>query len=126
MQIKALDHVNVRTYRLEEMIKWYGDVLGMPSGYRPDFPFPGAWIYAGDKPVVHLVGIDPEAPAEGKPQIEHFAFSATGLKDMVSRFEAHDVAHDISPVPGLPIVQVHVHDPDGNHIHIDFEADEAD
>lgn len=126
MQIKTLDHVNVRTFRLNEMIAWYDDVLGMPSGYRPDFPFAGAWIYAGDKPVIHLVGIDPEDPPEGKPQIEHFALSATGMDDMVARLNDKGIAHDVSPVPGLPVVQVHLHDPDGNHIHIDFEVDEAD
>ena len=126
MQIKALDHVNVRTYRLDEMVAWYSDVLGMPSGDRPDFPFPGAWIYAGDKPVIHLVGIEPEAPQEGQPQIEHFALSASGIKEMVARLEAHNVEHRVSPVPGLPLLQLHLHDPDGNHIHIDFNANEVE
>lgn len=125
MQIKSLDHVNLRTYRLGEMIAWYGDVLGMPAGDRPAFPFPGAWIYAGDNPVIHLVEIEPEAPSDAKPQIEHFALAATGLPDMVDRLNARGIDHELIPVPGLPIVQLHVHDPDGNHIHIDFDQAEA-
>ena len=42
MQIGKLDHVNVRTNQLDAMIGWYTDVLGMRTGARPDFPFPGA------------------------------------------------------------------------------------
>lgn len=125
MHIKSLDHVNLRTFRLDDMIAWYDKVLGMPIGDRPDFSFPGAWIYAGDNPVIHLVGIEPEAPSDAAPQIEHFALAASGLPEMIERLKAQGVDHSISPVPGYPIVQVHVHDPDGNHIHIDFDASEV-
>ena len=58
MEIGKLDHVNIRTTQLETMIDWYTNILGMHSGHRPDFPFPGAWMYAGDVAAVHLVGID--------------------------------------------------------------------
>ncbi len=42
MGITSLDHVNLRTTRLDEMIEWYCNVLGMRVGPRPPFPFPGA------------------------------------------------------------------------------------
>mgnify|MGYP002137710046 CR=1 FL=1 len=29
----------------------------MKAGNRPPFPFPGAWLYTGDHPAVHLVGV---------------------------------------------------------------------
>ena len=60
--IEQLDHVNLRTSRLEEMTRWYVDVMGLRSGFRPNFPFPGAWLYAGDRAIVHLVGEDAETP----------------------------------------------------------------
>ena len=54
----------------------------MRAGERPPFPFPGAWLYCGDEPVVHLVGVDEQPEKPGKlPQLEHFAFSAKGLKE---------------------------------------------
>ena len=58
MEIRKLDHVNVRTAALENMISWYTEVLGMRQGERPNFPFPGAWMYVGDVAAVHLVGVD--------------------------------------------------------------------
>jgi hypothetical protein len=34
------------------------------------------------------------------------------------------IEHETRRVPGLGIVQVNVWDPDGNHIHIDFQPSE--
>ena len=123
MKIGKLDHVNVRTRQVEAMVEWYGRVLGMPSGKRPPFPFPGAWLYAGDHPAVHLVGVSDE-PANEDPKIEHFAFSASGLRPFVGRLKETGERHEIRVVPSFGIVQVNVWDPDGNHIHIDFDPRE--
>ena len=41
MQLNKLDHVNVRTENLDAMVTWYTNVLGMRSGDRPNFAFPG-------------------------------------------------------------------------------------
>jgi catechol 2,3-dioxygenase-like lactoylglutathione lyase family enzyme len=123
MKILQLDHVNIRTDKLAEMIHFYEDVLGLISGVRPNFPFPGAWIYVGENPVIHLVGVDKEC-ASVEPKIEHFAFRATGLTKLTERLAKAGIQHSIDPVPGVPIVQVNLEDVDGNHIHIDFHADE--
>ena len=52
MQVKQLDHVNIQTANVEGMVEWYGRILNMPSGKRPPFDFPGAWLYCGEHPVV--------------------------------------------------------------------------
>ena len=57
------------------MVDWYCDILGLRTGPRPDFPFQGAWLYAGENAVIHLVGDDGD-PAIGfdeKLKFEHFA-----------------------------------------------------
>ncbi len=125
MQLNKLDHVNVRTANLDNMVAWYCDVLGMENGARPPFPFPGAWLYAGDQAAVHLVGVD-AAPQSVEPNIEHFAMSATGLQDFVERLKATGTEFRPVRVPGIDILQINVFDCDGNHIHIDFSAEEAD
>jgi catechol 2,3-dioxygenase-like lactoylglutathione lyase family enzyme len=124
MQLRRLDHVNVRTANLTAMIEWYERVLGMRSGERPPFPFPGAWLYIDDHPAVHLVGVG--KPPEGKePRVEHFAFQATGLEAFLARLRRDGERHETRVVPGYGTVQVDVWDPDGNHIHIDFAPEEA-
>ena len=125
MPLHQLDHVNLPTSRLDEMIAWYEEVLGMVNGKRPPFPFPGAWLYVGDNPVVHLVGTDTERQ-NIEPKIEHFALSATDLIDFKTRVESKNIEVDWIRVPGFGILQANIFDPDGNHIHIDFSAEEAD
>ncbi|MCV3271865.1 VOC family protein [Roseobacter sinensis] len=125
MEISRLDHVNLRTSNLEAMADWYTRVLGLQRGPRPDFGFPGAWLYIGDHAVVHLVGVSEEC-ASIAPKIEHFAFRATGFDTLMARLDDSGIAPDVVRVPGLPIVQVNLADVDGNHIHIDFDSAEAD
>ena len=124
MQLGKLDHVNVKTANLGAMVAWYTEVLGMTSGERPPFPFPGAWLYTKEDAAVHLVGIDEPALADD-PAIEHYAFRASGLGGFVERLNARGIAHTLDKVPGFDIVQVNLRDCDGNHIHIDFHSDEA-
>jgi len=124
MNIQRLDHVNLRTNRLEEMAGWYEKYLGLKRGPRPDFGFGGAWLYAGDHPVVHLVEIDREC-ASVEPKIEHFAFAATGYAAFLERLDADGIKPRIVELPDLPIIQVNVADCDGNHIHVDFQKSEA-
>ncbi|MEL6520982.1 MAG: VOC family protein [Pseudomonadota bacterium] len=123
MKIGRLDHVNVRTSRVDEMVLWYETYLGFKKGWRPAFGFDGAWLYAGDHPMVHLVHVDTECRSV-EPKIEHFAFTATGYSGFLEKLQSDGIEADIVHVPGLPIVQVNVKDCDGNHVHIDFPADE--
>ena len=124
MKINILSHVNVRTAQLEAMIAWYGDILDMHPGPRPDFKFPGAWLYAAGNPYIHFVGVKAE-PKSLEPKIEHFAFEAEGMAGFLAKLTERGISHSVDPVPGFPLVQVNLRDPDGNHIHVDFSTDEA-
>lgn len=126
MQLGMLDHVNIRTASVEEMTRWYVDMLGMTSGWRPPFPFPGAWLYVGEQPFVHLIGIDEEAEVDpDNLKLEHFAFAAKGLENFAARLDAAGESYDKRVVPGSGVIQMNVWDPDGNHIHIDFPPGEG-
>lgn len=121
-----IDHVNVRTTQLDAMIRWYTDALGLRSGPRPNFPFPGAWMYAGDFPVVHLVGVDgePGKGAESKLKLEHFAFRSTGCLAFEARLTAMGETYKRRDLADFKLAQLNLWDPDGNHIHVDFPLDE--
>jgi catechol 2,3-dioxygenase-like lactoylglutathione lyase family enzyme len=127
MQLGKLDHVNLRTKNLDAMIAWYTTVLGMRIGDRPNFPFPGAWLYVGDQAVVHLIGVDknPGAGSEGDLKLEHFALTATGMKDFHAALTAAGEKFERREVPGGKIIQYNIWDPDGKHLHIDFLTNEA-
>ena len=124
IQVKKLDHVNIHTANVDKLVEWYDRVLGMKAGDRPPFPFPGAWLYCGSEPTVHLVGVEKQPQVSGVT-LEHFAFSAVGLKDFLARLEQNSVKYDARKVPRMDGVQINVWDPDGNHIHIDFAGAEV-
>jgi catechol 2,3-dioxygenase-like lactoylglutathione lyase family enzyme len=126
MQIRKLDHVNIRTAQLDTMIDWYTNILGMRSGDRPNFPFPGAWMYAGDVAAVHLVGIHgaPGAGSEVDLKFEHFAFSATGGAKFEAKLQQKGMQYQRADIPEANLYQINLWDANGNHIHLDFPADE--
>ena len=57
VSVGTLDHFNIRTRNLGDTVRFYEDILGLEKGPRPNFAFPGAWMYSEGKAVVHLVDI---------------------------------------------------------------------
>lgn len=123
MALTQLNHVNLRTADLDRLVAFYRDALGLEPGWRPPFDFPGAWLYCGDQPVVHLVG-EARPRQGGDPKLEHFAFAAEGLAEFLARLRALGVAYWVRIVPGLELRQVNFRDPDGTHVHVDFDRSE--
>ena len=124
MALQSLDHVNIRTARLGEMVAFYSEVLGLRPGARPPFKFDGAWLYCGERAAIHLVEVA-RAPEAGEPRIGHFAFQAAGLAEFLARLRAKDIAYRISIVPAQELRQVFIHDPDGNAVEVTFAAEET-
>ena len=123
--VHALDHVNIRTADVDRLADFYARILGLTRGPRPAFPFGGAWLYCGDRAVVHLVDAGEAPPRVYDPMtlgLSHFAFSATGLDAFLDRLRAAGVACHVGQLPGRPLTQVNLRDPDGNALHVDFPA----
>ena len=59
MALTELNHVTVRTTRMEATRDFYVTVLGMSVGSRPDLGFPGAWLYASGQAVLHIIARRP-------------------------------------------------------------------
>ena len=76
----------------------------------------------GDRAVVHLVGKTAPPDPGDDLGLEHFAFRAQGMDRFTRLLTERGIAHSIDPVPGIPVTQINLHDPDGNHIHIDFDT----
>jgi len=56
MALLSLNHVTIRPHDIEATRDFCVDIVGLREGARPPFGFPGYWLYAGDVPVIHLVG----------------------------------------------------------------------
>ena len=124
MSVGVLDHFNIRTRKLADTVRFYEDVLGLEKGDRPDFAFPGAWMYSEGKAVVHLVDISPSAEAQ-KPDsgvVHHVAFVSRGFDAMKARLQSKKMPFDARQVPGGELWQIFVNDPNGVMIELNYEA----
>ncbi|MEX1107889.1 MAG: VOC family protein [Dongiaceae bacterium] len=119
MPVTALDHYTIGTPDLGRSVAFYENAIGLTSGPRPPFDFPGAWLYAGDRPIVHLFVADaPGAPRTGA--FDHIAFTAQDIEAMVKRLEAGGIAYRRQTVPGRAAQQLFLTDPDGIQLELTF------
>jgi catechol 2,3-dioxygenase-like lactoylglutathione lyase family enzyme len=124
MSVGVLDHFNIRTRDLASTVRFYEDVLGLEKGARPNFAFPGAWMYSEGKAVVHLVDIagtsEPQKPDSGV--VHHVAFASHGFDGMKQRLKSRNMPFEARQVPGGDLWQIFVNDPNGVMIELNYEA----
>jgi catechol 2,3-dioxygenase-like lactoylglutathione lyase family enzyme len=124
MSVGLLDHFNIRTRKLADTVRFYEDVLDLKKGNRPNFTFPGAWMYSEGKPVVHLVDIsqtdEPQKPDSGV--VHHVAFASSGFNGMKQRLKSKGLPFDTREVPGGDLWQIFVTDPNGVMIELNYET----
>jgi catechol 2,3-dioxygenase-like lactoylglutathione lyase family enzyme len=116
MAVTGLDHVNIRCRPadLPALRHFWGEVVGLHEGARPDFDFPGIWFWSGARAVVHIAArakdSDPWPPAD-HGAFGHIAFRAEGLEATRARLKTLGVAFREAPVPGFPLHQIFLQDP---------------
>ena len=127
MQINGLDHFNLSAPSavLEELRRFYCEVLGLTVGHRPPFRGDGYWLYAGDLALVHLSVVDDTATATTDVQttLGHVAFACSGRETFERRLESSGVTFRRATVPDTGIHQLFFEDPAGNCIELSFGDD---
>src|SRR5947207_7960118 len=122
MGVGMLDHFNIRTRKLDDTVRFYQEILGLENGARPNFSFPGAWMYSEGRPVVHLVDIaptdEPQKPDSGV--VDHVAFVCSGFTEMKQRLTGKGVAFESREVPGGALWQIFVRDPNGVMVELNY------
>ena len=128
MSVGVLDHFNIRTRDLDSTVHFYQEVMGLEKGPRPNFAFPGAWMYSEGKAVVHIVDIsktdEPQKPDSGV--VHHVAFVSRGFDGMKQRLASKGMPFDARQVPGGELWQIFVNDPNGVMIELNYEAAKED
>src|ERR1041385_8960887 len=120
MPLQALDHYTIQCVDLEATRDFYRDVFGLEVGPRPNFGFPGYWLYCGDVPVVHLLGADGALVENRDTKInartgalDHIAFRGVDPQSTVAALKRHGIAFRENEVRDFGLHQVFVRDPNG-------------
>ena len=132
MPATSLNHYTIRPRDLEATKDFYANVIGLTVGDRPPLAFPGYWLYAGDTPVVHLIGkqetetpiVDHNDPSVKVTRLDHIAFTAEGLADMRKRLTDDGRKCEERVLPRLNMTQLFTLDPDGIDVELNFDARE--
>ncbi len=129
MLVKGLDHVTicVPPAQVDAMRAFYADLLGLEVGPRP-LSFPGAWLYAGGRAVVHVAGnLADDATAHlqhAAAGFDHVAFQSQGLSAAKARLDASGIPWHEVWRPQLDILQLVLHDPAGMKVELTFDPAE--
>jgi len=124
MTIAGMNHFTILTDDVGATVNFYRDLLGLAEGPRPALRFPGAWLYADSKPILHVVGGRPRSDLKAGV-IDHMAFSAAGLAATLALLDAKSVAYECRQQTGSGVWQVFLHDPNGAKVELDFAPGES-
>jgi catechol 2,3-dioxygenase-like lactoylglutathione lyase family enzyme len=140
MALSHIEHFLIAADDIDATRDWYARVLGMKPGPHPDFGFPVHWMYVNGVDVVHIgpsaknageiqkqyLGRTSQAAASGTGAIDHIAFRATGLPDMIQHLRAEGVQFSQRRANGQALFQLFFYDPNGVKIELNYAADEAE
>ena len=138
MPLSHLEHFLVQSADLEATKDWYVRVLGLREGPHPDFGVPVHWLYLGERDVLHLTTGGPGVSAnrqrylgqeseatQGSGVIDHVAFRATGLGDMIQHLQRLGIPFKERQVDAQGLYQLFLFDPNGVKVALNFAAAEA-
>ena len=140
MPISHIEHFLVASDDIDATRDWYARVLGMKSGPHPDFGFPVHWMYVDDIDIVHIgpsakqageiqkkyLGRTSQKSDEGTGALDHIAFRATGLKQMLQHLRSEGIAFSQRRANGQALFQLFLYDPNGIKIELNYAAQEAE
>jgi catechol 2,3-dioxygenase-like lactoylglutathione lyase family enzyme len=134
MALKTFEHVLILADDVDKTKDFYVDILGLNIGYRPDFPFKGYWLYLDENPkaaCIHLAmrkqdtGQDyyigkKDDVKSGSGAIDHVAFNADDIESMKAKLEKISIEYTHRKVPGFPLEQLFIMDPDGVKVELNY------
>ena len=138
MALSHMEHFLIQAEDLEATKDWYVKVLGFHVGPSPDFKFPVYWLYLGDADVLHMtqggknvsknrktyLGQQSEE-TEGSGVIDHVAFRASGLTEMIAHLGRLKIEFKERQVNDQGLYQLFLFDPNGVKIELNYAAAEA-
>lgn len=124
MGITGLDHINIDTAKPDETVAFYEEILGLENRPqdRPDFSFPGAWLFLGNTAVVHLNFIDHDDRFANRSAFNHIAFEGTNFTETCAMLDERGLDYRCAQRPEISLSQIFVEDPNGVRVEINIRA----
>ena len=99
------NHLNIVAAENSKLQNLLVDILGLNVGYRPEFPFGGAWLYQGDKALVHII----ESKCVQTCEFGHIAFDVDmNLPVLTHQLNQLSLKYNVRQVPDSVVLQVFI------------------
>jgi glyoxylase I family protein len=110
-----IDHVTIRTRDITTTRDFFVDLFDLKEGARPQAirRIPGHWLYAKDKPIVHIIsayGGNSEPQAEA---IDHVGLKLEDYDTFRKKLVDRDIAYSTMDIPELSERRLFFHAPGG-------------
>lgn len=114
MPVSGLDHINIDTSKPAETIEFYNKVLGLENRPedRPGDPLDGAWLWCGDRPIVHLGFVDTQPPS-GTGALNHAAFECSDFDGTCAALDDLGITYEARRRTDRAFHQIFLSDPNG-------------
>lgn len=118
-----IDHVTLRTSDLEGTRRFLEDLLDLEVGYRPDFSFPGYWLYRGGRPIVHLIPGGGRNVGRDAETIDHVGFRLDGYGAFRGTLDQQALPYSTMDLPELNERRLFVRTPNGILVELVFREE---
>jgi catechol 2,3-dioxygenase-like lactoylglutathione lyase family enzyme len=126
MAIEGINHINIElsAEQLPTVKDFYQDVLGLKPGFRALSKRDGAWLYAGNQPVIHLSVSEAPLTAD-KTNFNHVAFACSGLVGVVRDLQISGIEYSLEQrsLADKEMTQIFLYDPLGIKIELNFAGE---
>ncbi len=125
MKIMHLDHFNIRAPKaqLDDVKKFYIQVLGFQEGFRPRFNSQGQWLYANDKAILHLSEDERRVTPKKEDFMDHIALRGVGVNEFAQKLKDLSIEFRSATIPDIDLTQLFFKDPAGITIELNFEGE---
>jgi catechol 2,3-dioxygenase-like lactoylglutathione lyase family enzyme len=122
MSVSVLDHYTLRCVPadLPPLLDFYTRALDLVPGERPVMPFPGYWLYSGDRAVVHLFASQQERQSGSTGSVDHISFRAHDLAGTQAGLRAKGIPFEEMALPDHQVHQIFLRDPFGLKVELTF------
>lgn len=119
LPIRSVNHIARLTRHLDESRAFYRDVLGFREIPRPNFNFPGAWLYNYGLQIHLIVSDDaPSNDGEISTRDAHVALHVDDTAEAERLLKEHGIPYRSNYVADRDVTQLFFRDPDGYHIEV--------
>ncbi len=126
MSVVGIHHYSITAPEnvLKEVIAFYGELLGLTPGFRPDFGFPGYWLYASGHPILHLLQ-DDNRQQTATGYFDHIALRCEDLDQVVALLESRSINFFRADIAQTGQAQLFLRDPAGTQVELNFQVGRA-